>query len=1279
MANSIDPNVYALSIDLSMNSAAATRQWNDFSTQAVALEKQITDAAKNSLTAVMGVVDVVSQSLKAVIKNSVDFKVNSQDVVSAYQDINKEMDHSSDMEEDYIKNQKKALDVMKEMHDYDLDASKSLKNDLKLSDTMLETFQQVVEAVKVKNKQHELQNNLLETDNNLADRFNDTMHDTGVRVRLLNHLWTRMSTAARAMWNNLKGVDGDTEKFVTTNYRAYGSQQDLVNSARDLSLEWGVTKEVALETIKVLTDLRLPQDEMQKYGETITRANRYLGAGVVTIGQYAARLKGLGQGSDYLERKTITLSETMRKFGLTAEDNEKLMRSTASNANNITIAFGGSVDAIERFEQAKSALMAVNKTMGESTDVANKFADALANDVLLRQKWSSLSGVMIQDAEDLQRALVKGGLALRRQGVDLEALQKSAAAGDVAAQQRLKVYADVFTNGDQAALLMMGQVGALADQMNLTGQSAEDLAKITQQLHKNAMDPFAESNTTLTAQLRILGSRLLTIYNIVAQLAANALYPFVVALNVVVGGITYLIGVWRDLLRWLDQFPIISQIIRLFEWMAGILVVVGIAAVGFAGAIVTLATSFFFLQNVAQRTAAMVQTIATTMVAVANAIGLSIAAVFRGIGQGLQALGNAIRSVMVPLLVLGIATAAAGVGAYFFAEAVLILAGVSWGGIAKGVITLGVAIAGLALILAIVGSVFTGPIGGGILLFSAAVFLLAGASVLAGYGLQLAGEGLMLMGDALSKTGAAGWSQLFLIAAGLTAVGFGALIAAPGILLLAGTMLIIEAASLALTGALSALTQIINTLDTDLLQIQAGKLLRAGLDMLAASGAMMMAGLAMAAAATTVTLSSVLLMAGAVVLGVVASALTISTAILTLAAGMLYAASALMLQSGQNLELAGIAISTAAVLYAESAGLIAVGSLALMASGGMIIVGAASITAGSIALGVAAVALGATGAGLLLGIIPFRFALRQIENIAPRLAAAGQDIEVGGQAMASGLIAVHAASGLLSETGTNINNGVADLNAAFAQMEPTVSSIDRSMGWLDSAADRFVNSAPRFEQMGRSLALIAASFAAFAMIDTQAMGNQADQMLIGIPKLTAAAEGLETASLKFKSAANNFSDPVTKLTSVLAQLNSQVRQFVDGIDLASSIGKMAVDMDKYAAIIEQSAEKIEIAIATRAIPAMRAAEQAGVQQAIMAETLNSVHVFTETEDAREAPDDTPRDILNTLVSIKEQLMAIASNMDQDFVGEMANLMGQIVGVRDTDSGLQSNLSNWRQH
>jgi len=1328
-----DQTAFALAIQLAVDTLGSDKALDALDAKVTRIEESLQAAFSKPFTIFRNVIGDIQKNLGKVSTSFVDMDATNTNInkvaLKYVQNLNDIQDNTDTQLTNFIK-QNEQIDDMYKKH----------KNLLKIHGEELDSvtdfnkvLKGVIEGVRQKNLRHAEQNRLLAIDN---DSLNEQGHNIDRNNNRLDRTllrWGAITAAIAGAWHMIKNADLASEHFITTNYRAYGSQSDLVQQTRQLSMAWGVTNENAIEAIKTLTDLRTPQDELFKLSEIVAKTNRFTGASIPSLANFTLQMRQMGKGAADTEQHLKWMSQAMRRMGLDTNDVEKILAGASISATELRIAFGGSDRAVEGFNEIKAALMGVNKSMGMSTDIANNFMNTLAADDIARAKWGSLAGMQINTTDDLSMSMIRAGKAIRDQGADIEGLNKKAAAGNGFARKQLQVLANVYTNGDTSALLMATSVSKMAEKLKLQGNNAEDLQKIFTALKNEAMDPFSEANNTLVGQLRILNERFGAIIGTIIQLASDALVPFLKAINYVIGAI---VGVVQAIGTWIAQMgkliPGFDYFISAVKFSAGLVIALGVGILFLTTTIIGLLIGFASLGRFAITAMNVMSQMSTFIVNMATAIGRSIVIILSSIGQGFASLGRQIAPVILPIMGLGLAMVLVAGAAWIFAQAVMVIASQGAAAI-PAVVGLTIAIGVLGLVLVGLGMLAQGPVAIGILAVGAGFMMVGAAALMMGAGLYLGASSLKAMAEAAGPL----WTALPSLAMSIIVLGTAAYIGAPGLFLLGGAFLIVGAAALMFAGAVSIIMSSISVLDPKFFEGIGTAFVNAANQVAASAWTLAIAGVAMLAA-------SVPLLAGAVSLGIAVTALLVSSAILWVAGAAFGTGSAMistgiktlsdssktMSETASNLLNGAIGLANSmpllaalggtmipvglAVLvgsFALSSGLVMLASaaVAILASGTSIQTGGAAILAGFQSMKEASVMMSQASHDMTRAALSVAPAMVVLVAVGVVMLSAGSTIMVGALGLlgcgtvfmaASYLISAGsqlmtpAVSGLaesFQKLSTNAGNMVAgaagllvasiDLLAAGYAMIPASMAMYSGLSWMDYAITKFSKSVDNVKSVSASMGLIAASFLLLNTIPANALGDVADSTLVGLGKMNQMSSQLAIVGEKFAASAKLFKDPADEMSLVLNNLSAAFNAFSTELKFADNIKNIASMIDQYASLLEKAAARIEVAIMTKAVPAMLAAERAGIKEAaVRSEAITTVQVM----DKREGDDNRTNDGLAMAARTVELLESLCDKIDNMQGGSKSEL-NEIVSLLQTylpamsdrgDSGLSSQMNGW---
>lgn len=1380
----VDPNVYALSIQLQLDASDAFKTFDDFGKRVTDLEEQVSTAAQK---AIQGIQDISLQataqldSIQGVLK---DVAAESLRIQTNLTDAGKELKDQYDTGEDRLEDVEEELKHWENVLKLQEDIGVELTEHLKHNQSFLKLMDRVITAVKKKNVGHSTQNDLLTKDVDLIGGVNKGLDGSAKKSKEMAKQWAKITAAWRSISNAIKTAVADEEKFVTVNFRAYGAQSSLLQQTRELGMAFDILQSEALEAYIVLGNLKVPKEQLEEYTKMVARANRTLGTSIQTTGEYVNKLRTAGMNAAQTEKHLAHLGEAMRKFGLNTRDVNAIMNQSAANTKQAARIFGSAPESLEKWEKSRVVMAGFAREAGHGAEEMASFENWILNDVAALEVLKARSGTTEKGIDGYRLAVMRAGIENSK---SMETWQAAVDSGSMSAEEfkaQQEALISIYYGGNRAAFESSLQQGKLARSMKLTGANIEEVDKLTQQYTKTLEDQASEANYTFTRQMKELWDSIKAITGTVLQLIADALLPLVYALNQVIGAVGWVIKKVSGWIRQLEEFsPVTKWIVKGLKWVIGAILALGAVIVILGGGLLSFLAIVASFIGVFGGLGGLLTRMSGLILGVVRALGQGFIIIMTSIGQGLAALGKAVQPVMLPLLALGAAILMVGIGAFFFAMAVQKVAETGWAAI-PAVIGLVIAIGLLGLVLILLAKMVKGQVMLGLIVLAAAILAVGLAALMAGAGIYLAALGIQILAGCLSfklvvMIAALGLSLLVLGLAGMTS--------APGILLMGVAMLILAAAAIVIAKALQLVGVSIRNIGAEALPqlgqqlfkfgvlfFAASALILAGAIMLLPGAAMLLAGMAtLIPAGAMMVVAGAALWAGVKVMekgssrleGVGAQVLAGGTGMMVgggnLVAGVnfLREATGSLLGQGLRLVLAAKRLTTGAVAMIPAASLLMLVG-AMMAQGGStffrgveilataapMLMGASTIlqataaillpaalqlAEGGAAIFMAGISLLVGGILLTAAALPLAIGLAMLDGSADEVMNVGSKIGRGGTQMLAGAQGLVNAATLLRGSAGHIQASLdvlggllprlsdlagalygpsRDLMMASMMLEysgqllqPAAHAIFRGLMWLDFAIGKFAKTIDKVEVVSEAVGSLAASF--FALHKTPLTGlreltenaldavpnieSLGDRLVVAAKKLDAGVTAIEgpanrladvvaEAAFKLDGATASFDGPATRLSETMvraaAQLDVGVSAFATPVD---HLGDLAEMINNYATLIEGAAERIEIAIATKAVPAMKAAAEAGIEESVRSEAITTVKMLTEDDGDATAADPQERllEKANELLqSLDDRMAAMGGGKE---VGEiLALLQAYLPNVTKGDSGLGNEMNSW---
>lgn len=1103
----VDPAVYALSIQLQLEATDAFKTFDDFGKRVTDLEEQVSTAAQKAIQGIQDIslqattqLDAISGLLKDVTAESMRIQTN---LIDAGKELKDQYDTGEDRLEDVEEELKHWENVLKLQEDIGAE----LTEHLKLNQGFLKLMDRVIAAVKKKNVGHSTQNDLLAKDIDLVGGVNKGLDTSAKKSKELAKQWAKITAAWRSINSAIKAAVADEEKFVTVNYRAYGAQQSLLQQTRELGMAFDILQTEALEAYVALGALKVPKEQLEEYTKMVARASRTTGASVQTTADYVNKLRTAGMNAQMTEKSLAHLGEAMRKYGLNTRDVNALMNQSAANTKNAARIFGSAPEELEKWEESRRVMAGFARQAGHGAEEMAGFEQWILNDVAALEVLKARSNTTEKGIDGYRLAVMRAGIENYKQ---MEAWQtavdnQSMSSEEFKAQQESLI--SVYYGGNRAAFEASLAQGKLAKNMNLTGASIEEVNKLTEQYTKTLEEQASEANDTFTRQVAEMKDSIKALFGTLLQLMADALLPIIKALNWFIRGIGSAIKWFSGLMRKLEEFsPVTRWIVQGLKWVAGaalvlvaVIVILGGAFLSFLAVVASFLGLFGGLSGLLARMSGLI-------LGVARALGQGFIIIMTSIGQGLAALGNAVKPVMLPLLALGAAILMVGIGAFFFAMAVQRVAETGWAAI-PAMIGLIITIGILGLVLILLAKMVKGPVMLGLIILAAAILAVGLAALMAGAGIYLAALGIQILAGSLSFKLIAMMATLGLA---LIILGLAGLTSAPGILLMGLAMVVLGGAALVVAKAFQVMgvslrdisAQALPELGRQLFEfgvlfIAASAMILAGAVMLVPGAAMLLAGMAMLIpAGAMMVVAGAALWAGVKVMekgssrleGVGAQVLAGGTGMmvgggnLVIGVNSLREATGSLLGQGLRLVLAAKLLGTGAVAMIPAASLLMLVGAMVMAGGitffrgvevlataapmlvtaatilqaaaGILLPAAVQLADGGFAIFLAGISL-LIGASLLTAAaLPLAIGLALLDGSADEVMNVGMKIGRGGTQMLMGAQGLVGAASLLRNSAEHIQSGLDVLASLMPRLSDLAASLYGPSRDLMSAAMR---------------------------------------------------------------------------------------------------------------------------------------------------------------------------------------------------------------------------------
>jgi hypothetical protein len=1245
-----DPNIYALQVELALSADNAFRTLDSFADKTTNLETTVSSAANKAIGMIQDTVTQAESGISLLSKAFNDVQTKVTDIAANMADSTKEFQTQHDTSQLRLKDLKEEFEYWDDINNIQTEMTKTLKEHLDHSDKFQRGLDAIIKAIDTKNKGHKAQNEYLRTDIDLLAEANKQVN---VHVGMVNRVgrgWGRSGLHLNSIVNLLKQATSDLELFTATNYRAYGTQEQLLDSVRQTTLAQQVGYKAAVEAYAALGNLKVPRQELDRYAEIIAKTSRFTQANTKLVAEWSQKLRNSGMAAAGVERQAAYLGEAMRKFGLSTQDVNSILGTSQLQMERARLVFGEGARGIERWNNSKLIIAGFAKQVGLGAEELRSFEEAILKDATALTAFKAMAGATAKGVDGFNQAFVKAGIETYKVMADLEAQKAKGLISEAALLARREAMIETQWLGNEAMMEAGKALGKEAIKQNILGDNIAEVNKLFEMQAKMLNDYNNPANNTFIAQFNIMVDKLKVAKDAIISFVGEGLTPVLKWINVgieKIGEFVKWFGEMREGIA--DTYPEFAKAAAaVWKWAKVAISVILVGTILWT-TFVTVGTIFGGVAKLMLGGAKLIIGSMKLLVVAAKFVGQAFIVLLRSLGQGFGALGRAVAPVMVPLLALGAAIALVGAGAWMFAKAVTEVAQQGWAAVPAILgLTGTVVLLGFAFVM--LGRMAIGA-SWGIAALAVGFVAVGVAAALTGVGLFLAGYGLERIAGVLTPGMLALMTGLAVVLGGL---GVAAYFATPGFMAMSVAMIAAGVASILMGFGLHL---IVGALDA----IQPGRLVTVGAAFMALSFELAVAGALAIVAGVAFAAAGVAITAGAVAMGVAAVATALAGVLLLAAGFALTVGAGMMWVAAQILEPTAVSLVASGFQTAEGGALLLVGSTALLGAG---------------------VAMLAAGVALMAGGAAMWASTWLLGSAAETIATLGAQIERGGVGMQRGVEGVLNAGNMLTVAGKSIKEALAVFALIIPELTDVANKIDSAGAPLKQATTTLTAIAAGMEEAGARL--YRAAFWIGASVDrlvasTANMAHAATASIDAVPHLARIGPELAKAATSLDAGVKEFAGPADRMTEVLDRLAESIGNFAKGIDLSAALGRMAADLTQYAGLLENAAERIEVAIQARAVPAMRAAERAGIKEAVRSEAISTVQVMDKTEGEGREQDirlvTGVEQAVENLKSIKELLQVMDPGSG---VGEILELLNERLPDMQAagSQNLSSELSAW---
>jgi len=401
-------------------------------------------------------------------------------------------------------------------------------------------------------------------------------------------------------------------------------------------------------------------------------------------------------------------------------------------------------------------------------------------------------------------------------------------------------------------------------------------------------------------------------------------------------------------------------------------------------------------------------------------------------------------------------------------------------------------------------------------------------------------------------------------------------------------------------------------------------------------------------------------------------------------------------QAGQYLKEAGDTIlDSATKIMSGLVAMVPVGILSLVA-GAALAAGGSRLLIGSVAIGMAAYVLWNISSILLAAATDLKISGDHLNYFADSVATAGPKVIHGAQLLRTAAWILVGIGDDLVLAAAAIWYGSWGLVAASVAMTAAGTALILSSVWFGFGAEALHIASMPLIRAARNIKwssdhIILAMRMLGRSIDVRSAVTNIEQ---AVTRITVALNGLEAGvdlGAKIEASIGRIQgallglditdDFQTRVETSVSRILGALRELETGLSFEANIEALSNNLNSYAMLLENAAARVEAAIMQRALPAIKAARESGIDDVIKSEAITTVQVM----DQREGEDDKQGEVIRLLSEQNALMVRFLETFGESkttdagqAITELAESIKEyMVDASQQKSMLSSVMNDWR--
>lgn len=584
-----DPNLYAIQLEMDVNSVKAEKSLTDLGRSAENVEMALNKAMNSTLAQANVQVSQFNEQLKL---STVAAKQFGDQKTEDF----KKFDEFAEKNLEFTAETEKQLDLFKETRDLYKEQLDTFKLQSDIQDVITKKFQAQAKAVAQVTNVASNAYNGLDTASETISEVSEEAEKAAVSNNKFETALNKINSAVQKLANTVQGywisflkLTEVSERFATVNNRTYGSMHEITGQAHLTSLAFGLLSEKSLNATEALINIGVAKESLDELVVAVVQTNRVTGLSFESLAELTRQYEATGEGVQGYRKAMTQVMAAQRQFNLSVSQTQKVLDMHNASLHTSVGLFGN--EAPKQILKSLLAMQAMTRDTGAASDVLETFAKELtASGVELLELHAQIGGNPFGTIDEKKESILN---FYDRYAKHLSTIKDKDSELYRATANRL----ELEVTGMGRNFKMVLHLAELRKQAGMQNKTAMQIQEIYTQRMKDGLTitgEYQRGMAGLNAQWDVFRRVVFESLAPIANFIADGMWPFIWYANQIIQTLAWIVNGFVKLHQIFERLmPPLALVRILFQRVIGLAVLLTVGFVVVTSTIAAMVIGFY--------------------------------------------------------------------------------------------------------------------------------------------------------------------------------------------------------------------------------------------------------------------------------------------------------------------------------------------------------------------------------------------------------------------------------------------------------------------------------------------------------------------------------------------------------------------------------------------------------------------------------------------------------------------------------------------------------------